>query len=246
MRRFLKSVTGAFRRLNKPLTIVSRSGGSTIGALNIIGTSATGAGQNVLLYRNTTPVAGDIAGNIKFSANNALGTKVTFAELVAVADDITNGSEDGSLQVKTTQAGSSGVRLTIGAGVLVGNATGGVPAEGVINASNYLINGSELPVKSQFVSSNQTMTAGSLITVAHGLAGVPRLIFLQLYCNTAEFGWSIGDVMYIDRSIAAVYSDATNVYVRMLSVAFSIVNKTTGAGATATNANWRMIVRAYY
>lgn len=246
MRRFLKSVTGTFRRLNKPLTIINRAGGSTQGVLNVIGTSASSVGQNILLYRNTTPANGDIAGNIKFAANNVIGTRVTFAEIQAVADDITSTAEDGSLLFRTAQAGVLATRLTIGAGVLVGNATGGVPAEGVINASRYLINGSEFPVKETFLSTNQTITAGGLITVAHGLTGIPRLISLQLYCSTAEHGWSIGDVMYIDRLVGATYADTTNVYVRVLSTGISIVNKGTGAGATITAANWRMIVRAYY
>ena len=107
----------------------------------------------------------------------------------------------------------------------------------------------------EYVSSNQTITAGGLLTLAHGLGSVPKNVYFELECVTADQGWSIGDVVMgqlnnattADNRHSALYYDATNIYFRFSSTtnAFVYCNKGTGAAAIFTNARWQLRVRAF-
>lgn len=105
------------------------------------------------------------------------------------------------------------------------------------------------------VSTNQTITSGGLLTIAHGLGQAPKITQFELVCITAEAGWAINDVILVhvnatsagtDR-INSCYVDATNVYFRFSNAANCFVsgNKTTGAAAALTNANWRLRIRVF-
>lgn len=104
-----------------------------------------------------------------------------------------------------------------------------------------------------FVSSAQTITAAGLLTLAHGLGVVPKLIRTSLVCQTGEFGWSAADEALVDivscdgTRQSAIYWDATNVYIRQSLDASlcTVANKTTGAVSAITNANWKLVVRAF-
>jgi len=109
-----------------------------------------------------------------------------------------------------------------------------------------------------FTSSPQTIMSGGLITLAHGLGAAPRYWAAFLYCQTADMGYSPGDeislssqpegssTVLVNRG-ASLYTDATNVYVRIgsESQSFTILHKSTGAAERITNSNWRLIVRAW-
>lgn len=104
-----------------------------------------------------------------------------------------------------------------------------------------------------YTSTEQTITSGGLRTLAHGLGAAPSFFACRLKCATAEHNWTVGDEMQAELSpsgattINSIWADATNVYVRYSNTAncFNGGNKTTGAAVTLTNANWRLIVRAY-
>lgn len=107
-----------------------------------------------------------------------------------------------------------------------------------------------------FVSTQQTITAGGALTLAHGLGVKPKLYKAYLQCTTAEGGYSIGDeVSFNDHYQAgldvaggiSVVPDATNLNVRFGSNAnlASMINKTTGARFFLTNANWKLVLRAW-
>lgn len=108
-------------------------------------------------------------------------------------------------------------------------------------------------ITQEFVSSNQTITSGGLLTLAHGLSSLPKIVFVFLYCNTTEHGWSVGDVILAGQwtnsnsSGPAVYFDSTNVYVRQCSAgnAYLVPTKSGGVISYATNGNWRVIIKAY-
>lgn len=108
----------------------------------------------------------------------------------------------------------------------------------------------------EYVSSNQTITTGGLLTLAHSLGIAPKNIFLELVCSTAEHNYSVSDVIVVSVNNSSaggsrpmgIYYDATNIYVRFTSAEpeqFLGVNKTTGAVQALTNANWRLRVRAF-
>lgn len=118
-----------------------------------------------------------------------------------------------------------------------------------VSSANFASSFAALP----YVSSQQTITSGGLLTLAHGLGVVPSAFACRLKCVTAEHNWTVGDEMLAELSpsgstaINSLWADATNVYVRYSNAAscFNGGNKTTGAATTLTNANWRLIVRAY-
>lgn len=107
----------------------------------------------------------------------------------------------------------------------------------------------------RFTSSETTITASSTSTIAHGLGAVPKLVMLKIICKTAEYGYSIGDVLYMSMSAdnratnnagSQVEIDATNVYVHYSSnQPFAVVNKSTFAVTSITPANWKVIVEAW-
>lgn len=105
-----------------------------------------------------------------------------------------------------------------------------------------------------FESTQQTITAAGALTLAHGLGVKPKLIQLTLVCATAEFGYLVGDEADLipasgttaDRGVSVV-RDATNVLVRFGNAAASLIitNKGNGNSVGLTNANWRLVVRAW-
>lgn len=98
-----------------------------------------------------------------------------------------------------------------------------------------------------YVSTEQTITSGGLLTLAHGLGARPSLVTYELKCTTAEGGYSVGDyVQPVDPGFTSATINATNVAVRFASgAAFVVGHKSTGANFNITAANWKLIVRAY-
>jgi len=99
----------------------------------------------------------------------------------------------------------------------------------------------------RYFSGDQTITLAGTLTLAHGLGVRPRRVFTEYKCTTAEFGYSIGDVLpwqFTDGTAAgqggaSVVPDATNLNVRYaLNYAFRGINKTTGGDMAPTTASW--------
>jgi hypothetical protein len=115
-----------------------------------------------------------------------------------------------------------------------------------------------LPFTKEYVSAEQTITAAGLLTLAHGFGSAPKVYSFSLICKTAENGYSIGDVVVVttthdltdttalNRGVSVV-GDSTNIRVRFVNSVncFSGINFSTGAPVVQTNANWRLIVRAW-
>lgn len=105
-----------------------------------------------------------------------------------------------------------------------------------------------------FESTQQTLTAGGQLTVAHGLGRKPILVKLVLQCTTADLNYSIGDELTewangYNSSATGVSAvpDSTNIVMRFGSGSqvFVIMNKTTGAYANMTPGSWRLVARAW-
>lgn len=105
----------------------------------------------------------------------------------------------------------------------------------------------------QYTSSDQAITAGGALTLAHGLGVKPLLTRALLVCQTAEYGYSVGDEVeikyYQDNSGSgnvgigmAVVSDATNVNIRFggHTNPIYLISKDTGAAVGITPANWKL------
>lgn len=107
----------------------------------------------------------------------------------------------------------------------------------------------------EYVSAEQVITAGGALTLAHGLGVAPKMSELTLVCKIAQFGYAVGDVVVVgfsgtDNANAAygptrVYTP-TNIVIRQGANSQSIlINDTAGAVRSITNANWRLVVRAW-
>lgn len=103
-----------------------------------------------------------------------------------------------------------------------------------------------------YESSEQSITASSLLTLAHGLGARPTLTKIFIRCKTTEHGWAVGDEIEIAPANhnGVTYGgftlgyDATNLYITTGNPLIAL-NKSTGAGVILTLANWRYIVRAW-
>ena len=169
--------------------------------------------------------------------------------------DATDGSEDGRLQVFGSTGGVQTSWWFMDQALWAQGL--GTPGAGEINATGYLKNGSDLPFGSKYESTNQTITAGGTLTLAHGLGVVPETIMGELECTTAEFGYAIGEVLEIPPGFVGtttgaprgvtIKKDATNVYVRFANGAktFLVANDTNGNGQDLTDANWVFRAKAY-
>ena len=91
-----------------------------------------------------------------------------------------------------------------------------------------------------FVSADQTITTGGALTLAHGLGAAPRSLQVMIVCQTAELGYSVGDIVTLSSNYPAMWPDATNFNVRYINTnPPAVANKTTGAITAITAANWK-------
>jgi len=113
-----------------------------------------------------------------------------------------------------------------------------------------------IPFAKSFTSSDQVITAAGSLTIAHGLGAVPFDTAAFLINQTAEGGYSIGDVLKVDANPhgdgavnrnTAVTLDVTNLNVRFGSDAstYTIIRKDTGASFAITNVNWKLRLKAW-
>lgn len=175
-------------------------------------------------------VAGTITGG-------GAGTVTSFSASPAGIFDVANPNTTPALSLDNQSANT----------VLAGPTSGGAatPAFRALVLADFGI----------FTSTDQTITAGGTLTLAHSLGRIPLLAWVILVCQTAELGYSIGDLLMVfppvGSSVAntgvSVVVDATNLVIRYGSVAasFTVPNKTTGARADLTNANWRARFHAF-
>jgi len=66
------------------------------------------------LYRDSSsPADGDIMGNINYKAENSASEIITYANIIGVLGDVTDGTEDGQLRIQTMTAGSNVNRISV-------------------------------------------------------------------------------------------------------------------------------------
>lgn len=109
------------------------------------------------------------------------------------------------------------------------------------------------PFTKEFISSQQVITAGGSLSIAHGLGTKPKLIDVTIICLVADGGYAIGaelNVTYSDANGASSYGvgvdrGATNLSLKFGVTGLTLINATTGAAFVITPANWRLVARAW-
>lgn len=105
-----------------------------------------------------------------------------------------------------------------------------------------------------FESTQQTITFAGALTIAHGMAVKPKIVYAVLQSIIAEFNYTIGDEVAINVGSSvesaldcglSIVPDATNLNVRFGTNGITIINKTNGNAVQITAANWRLVLRAY-
>lgn len=101
-----------------------------------------------------------------------------------------------------------------------------------------------------YLSPAQVITAGGLLTLAHGFGVAPRLRGVYLVCDIAEGGYAVGEEVNHPVGISvttagahrgvSIRHDFVNLTIRYGSNAnsFELLNATTGSAFSITNANW--------
>jgi hypothetical protein len=112
-----------------------------------------------------------------------------------------------------------------------------------------------LPIQNEYISSEQAIVTGGLVTLAHGLGEMPRIVKSRLICKTADKGYSVGDEVVINTAGdlttesrgLSVTVDSTNISLRFGSNAscFQVTEKSTGSIVTITNSRWKLIIEAW-
>jgi hypothetical protein len=97
-----------------------------------------------------------------------------------------------------------------------------------------------------YTSSEQTVTTGGTLTLAHGLGFRPTDVRLVLRCVSSNAGYSTDDEVEIgDYSGAGVYygavvgANATNIIIKTGNAGILMIN-----GGAITNSSWRYVARA--
>lgn len=111
-----------------------------------------------------------------------------------------------------------------------------------------------LPFTRAFESSQQTMTNGGALTLAHGLGVSPKLYMAVMQCIVASSNYAVGDEVLINPGVhteaaanggISIVPDATNIVIRIGSSGFRINDKSTGGIVGVSFSNWRLVVRAW-
>lgn len=87
---------------------------------------------------------------------------------------------------------------------------------------------------------------------AHGLGEVPKLVDVWIKCATAEYGYSVGDIVMVASTShdsgafgLCVQKDATNIRIVWGNSGFLLVRKDTHQQIQFTAGNWKIEMDAY-
>jgi len=168
---------------------------------------------------------------------------------------LTGATDATTLSVQCAAAGntSNSVACQFGGTEVKNSAgTGDVSSGGANTLSGALtINGPlSYGATNFFESSEQTLTANTYVTVAHGFGVTPKNFSAVIRCKTADMGYSVGDEIIATTSngsgsnIYGVGANSTNI-TYSIDEAMVATNPSTHGQGTVTLANWKLVLRAW-
>lgn len=104
----------------------------------------------------------------------------------------------------------------------------------------------------RYTSTQQTMTAGGLITLSHGLGVEPFMYTFKLICTVDDLGYTAGQVVLLNPGVSSTNTSTgigvrvsnTQIVTRVGSAGIQIVRGDTGAISNITLSSWRLVVGA--
>ena len=116
-------------------------------------TASSSAGPVVNLYRNNaSPSNANYLGQIKFQGKSSTGTTRTYAKITGKIADVTNGSEDGTIEFSVLDTGSNAIPVRINENGLYLNAGYTLKFEGPVANTN------ELTLTTASLNADRTLT----------------------------------------------------------------------------------------
>lgn len=116
-------------------------------------TASSSAGPVVNLYRNnSSPSNANYLGQLKFQGKSSTGTTRTYAKITGKIADVTNGSEDGTIEFSVLDSGSNSIPVRINENGLYLNAGYTLKFEGPVSNTN------ELTLTSAALNADRTVT----------------------------------------------------------------------------------------
>lgn len=101
-----------------------------------------------------------------------------------------------------------------------------------------------------YESSQQTITDNTAVSVAHSLGAAPKLFIAEMVNVITQFGYAVGDVVPFGSDtvgsnvgVTAFYNATVVGFVPGSSI--FVIRKDTGVQGQITNANWRVVLRAW-
>ena len=88
--------------------VVIRPQGANSATLTVCSSESSGAAGPIinLIRDDGAPADDDVLGNIKFNGSDSAGNQLNYVQLMGITADVTDGTEDGTLQIKNVKAGS--------------------------------------------------------------------------------------------------------------------------------------------
>lgn len=253
----LKTPAGADPTAAAPLTIPFRSATLTSGAQAV--RKATAAASLVVSSGSTLGTAsGKDAWLHIYALDNSGTIELAISGTYYGSDFIGNTTAEGGAGAADSKAtiysttSRTGVAMRLLASVRSNQTAAGtwaaVPVETRLSEQGGIATGAGM--HRMFESTDQTVAANSILTVAHGLGFRPRLVKVVLKCVTTEANYAVDDEVDPIQVWSGVSSiqcsaDATNVTVVYEGANTYVLNKTTRAQTNITPANWRFVVRAW-
>lgn len=249
------STTPTFKAGTTTAHTITTEGGNALVAGDI-----AGDGHELLLRYNSTATAWELLNPFRQTAAAASDTAAGIVELATTAEtttgtDTTRAVTPDGLHDMTSLAGAA---WFLDEDAMTSNSATQVASQQSIKAYVDAAIAALSTPPATFTSTDQTITAGGTLTIAHGLAGVPQHLIAELVCQSSENGYTAGDVVQVNPNLGtlvtavargfACVKDATNLNIRYGSDSntFNLINFSSGALASATNANWKLRLTAVY
>lgn len=145
--------------------------------------------------------------------------------------------------------------------ILYGNGTGfrelAAPGAGDYylksNSGNTDLEWAAASGPTRFTSADQTPTAGTTKSVAHGLGSAPAHFWAYIRCTSADAGYSVGDRVFVGSATpdsGAAYgisigANSTNIWGKLSGTGLTVADSSAGYAATVIDpAKWKLVLLA--